>query len=72
MTLNNLIDPPGLVGRGWVGVLGRWCVHGVVLVWVTVSVLVGWDGGVVCVGGGCLVIVSFRGCVGISSRVVVF
>ena len=24
--------------------------HGVVLVWVTVTVLVGWDGGVVCVG----------------------
>ena len=46
--------------------------HRVVVVWVWVGVRVGWDCGVVCVGGVGLVIVPFRGCVGVSYGVVVF
>ena len=46
--------------------------HRVVVVWVWVGVRVGWDGGVVCVGGVGLVIVLLRGCVGVCCGVVVF
>ena len=46
--------------------------HRVVVVWVWVGVRVGWDGGVVCVGGVGLVIVLLRECVGVSLRAVVF
>ena len=44
----------------------------VVVVWVWVGVRVGWDGCVVCVGSVGLVVVLFRGCVGVCCGVVVF